>query len=200
MISQSLLENVLDLVDDRSTRALLDSADSTCGELIMHLVPDIITVTKLTCLLKALLREKVSIRNFDLVIQTVAEYPELVDKPRDLLSVVRIALSKQITKLYAPDATIAAHTLAPEIDFDFFRAEKEGSEFDPENLNLILKVIQEGKARILLCSAGARNLLRDCLVQYNLGVDVLAYEEITDSTKINSVSYVEYPNTGVANA
>jgi len=87
-------EQAVELVDDILTRRTLDHFDPLAPELVHAVVPNIVTVTQLTLILKALITEGVPIRNFDLILQAIAECKDAGQDHDLLLMRVRVALKR----------------------------------------------------------------------------------------------------------
>lgn len=191
-----VLNNKEEFIDDIQTRKILDYLDTYAPELVANIVPDVITTTGVTKLLKSLVSEDISINNIDLILQSISENSQFSTNSRKILELVRINLKRQITQKYAKP-NLNAVTLDTEIDISFYKAEKSGEQFDIENLELIKLTLEKArlyeKDFILLTSSGARKLIYDCLKYSNNIIPVVAYEEILSDVKINSILKVS-PN------
>lgn len=195
-----LEKNILELIDDRLTRNLLEHYEQSIPELVTYLVPEVISVTQLTCLIKNLQQEDISVSSFDLILQTIAENAPIADKD-NLLQAVRNSLKREITSKFASNMEISVITLATEIDFDFYQAVTNGEGFQNSNLDLIvtaIKAVQEQKLfPIILCSSAIRRFLYNCLEAFHLKIIVLAYEELLSEVKITVNYHVEKNETAL---
>ena len=88
-LHRTVNENRAECVDDLFTRRILDFFESQAPELIAATIPGVVSVTQLTLLFKELLRERITIKHLDMILQTVSEQGERAANPRLLLEEVR---------------------------------------------------------------------------------------------------------------
>jgi len=196
-----------ELIDDILTRRTLDQFESESPELVSAVVPGIITLTQLTELLKGLVREGITIRNFDLILQAVAESGPKAGGDRVLLEEVRIALKRVISSQYS-DSTgrIVGITIEPTLDLALARVERENVVLDPKVLSAVVDEISarhaaftqdaapNGTGAVVVVSRRARRLLKDCLDMRGVKIPVLAHEEVLEEvcfTSCGSVTLTE---------
>jgi flagellar biosynthesis component FlhA len=186
-----LEKNCPEFVDDVLTRRMLDAAETWGPELVSSLVPDLVTVTQITVLLRELIRESISVRNFDVILQAIAESDAHERGERLLLETVRIALKRDISAYVREYAnTSVAYALSPLIDICLYRAEC-GSERVPGHLPpQILDSIKNEKQTVL-CSSGARGLLRDLLRAGGRKNPVIAHEELTADIVFGQIKTID---------
>ena len=75
-----LAEHLANLVDDTQTRILLEVHQPVAEDLINNVVPEIISVTALTTILRQLIVEQVSIRELRTILQAIAEFHLLTEE------------------------------------------------------------------------------------------------------------------------
>lgn len=195
-LSRLVESHGIQLIDDSMTRRLLDSLDGEAPELVSAVVPGVITVTQLTILLKSLLRENISIRHFDLILQAIAESGPKASSERVLLEEVRIAMRRIISTSFAKNHTITGFSLDPVFDVLLAESEKEAREIDPQHLLQIfdrIRGLNIGESDIIVTSRGARRLLFECLAAKGLRVHVLAFEEIAEGLKFDNKGEISLP-------
>jgi type III secretion protein V len=178
-----VLSRRADFIDDILTRRTLDRFDREAPELVAAVVPSVVSVTQLTEVLRSLAREKLSIRNFDLILQAMAEAGPKVRSERALLEEARIALGRVIAARYRrSNGELRCIPLAPVYDLSFAAAEREGKVLDVVQLEPLLQLISnlDLGGRVLAASRGARRLLREALLQRGIDVPVIAHEEIVE--------------------
>lgn len=195
-ILEALLELVAErkeeFIDDTMTRRLLDNLESEAPELAAAVIPGVVSVTQLTALIRELVREGVSVRSFDMIVQAVAEFGGKSQNDRQLLEHVRIALRRVICAAFAEDGAVRAYLLDPLVDLAFARAERNGDSVEAEH---IARVAEELAGRwrpgeVLLVSRAARKTLRDGLALRDLRIPVLAYDEVINSVRIEQLAVV----------
>ncbi|HMO02336.1 MAG TPA: flagellar biosynthesis protein FlhA [Oligoflexia bacterium] len=194
---EGLSVNLLDLLDDAATRRLLDELDKYAPELIANVIPNIASVTQITEIVRNLLSEGVAVKNFDLIMQAIAEYGTSKDQQNlDLLEEVRIRLKPIISSILKQRAAsglalikgdlasdqreISLVTIDPVLDLNII---KQGNLPDPiiaeqvSRLNELLKSLA-GQFPVVVCSKKCRRKLS--LMLNGLGKQlVVAFEELT---------------------
>ena len=71
-LEEFVLEYTVELINDTHTRFLIEAYNPVAEDLINSVIPDAISVTGLTVLLKQLIQEKVSVKEFTNILQTIA--------------------------------------------------------------------------------------------------------------------------------
>jgi flagellar biosynthesis component FlhA len=154
----------------------------------------VIAVTQLTEILKNLVREGVSVRSFDLILQAVAEHGAKAGNERGLLEEVRVALRRVVCDTYARDGALQGYVLDPTIDLAFVKSEREGKSVDFDWVTRIEEWLKsrDTEGRVLLVSKGARRLLRECLEMRGLNLPLLAHEELVEEVRFASQGRIEF--------
>lgn len=183
-----------EVVDDILTRRTLDFLEKEAPELVASIIPGVVTVTQLTFLLRALLEEGISIKNFDRIVQAVAEAGPKTKTDRELLEEVRIKLGNIICRtLNIRENRLNGVVLEPVLDMAIAQAERRGEAINLSWIELIAEALEkvESDQRLLVCSKKARRLIFDCLKLQKVVANVIAYDEIPlqlDFEKIGEVS------------
>ncbi len=187
----------VEFIDDIMTRKLLDTFDLEAPELISSVVPGVITVTQLSSILKSLVREGITIRHFDIILQAIAEFGPKAANERILLEEVRIALKRVVSDRFSNNENlIEAYALDPFLDLALVRAEREDKGADAEQIKVIVEKIKTfslNKNQVVITSRGSRRLVRECLEIRGIKVPVLAYEELTEGCALNILGHIELP-------
>jgi flagellar biosynthesis component FlhA len=195
LCNQKIFEYREDFIDDQLTQKLIDIYDKGGLNLSSTLIPEAITLTELTVILRSLVREGISIRNFDIIIQTVAEYLNRVGKGRVLLEEIRIALGRQISaKFNNALGDIEVITIPSSFDLALAEQERNGCLIDLVRLNRFLdflKQINPISNVVLLTSRGARATLRDYVWSSGNFINILAYEELIAKNIKQFAEYIE---------
>jgi len=195
--TQAVKENAVELVDDSMTRRLLDALDADAPELVAAVVPGVISVTQLTMILKNLLRDDITLRHFDIILQAIAENGPKASTERALLEEIRVGLRRIISAKYAPSGTLSVFTLDPVFDVLLTKAEKEGREIEPRHLLAILHSVRSfdlSEDSVVLISKCARRLFSEVLGAKGIRLRCLAFDEITESTRIEKVGEIALPS------
>jgi flagellar biosynthesis component FlhA len=169
----------VDLIDDGATRRALDYVEREIPDLVNGVVPGVATLTQMTGLLRALLREGITTRHLDIILQTIAEYGGKLTE-RQLLAEVRGALAPVISASVAEGKVIKGAVVEPVIDLVLGKAEESGSLVSGELVDLICEQVEQliDQGIALVASKRSRAYLRDVVRVRWAGVPVIAHEEI----------------------
>jgi len=183
-----------DLIDDIMTRRALDFFEREAPELVAAVIPTLVSVTQLTEVLRQLVRENVPIRNFDIIVQALAEYGGKASGERMLLEEVRVCLRRLISHQHAStDRVLSAVVLDAPIDVALVRTEREGQPLDIDLMFAIERSL-EGVTTddaVIVVSKGARRLLMECLRLRGNHRAVLAHEEIAEEYTLRVLQRIE---------
>jgi type III secretion protein V len=196
-----IVERLPELIDDILTRRTLDFLEKDAPELVSSVVPGLVSVTQLTEVLRGLCREGVTLRNFDLIVQALAETAPKVKGERALLEEVRVALARSVVAPHLDQAgVLRAYSIDPVLDLSLVKAEREGAVLDSETLKDLFKaLLQEDRLSApLVVSKGARRLLKDCLDVRAIKCTVLAHEEIPAEVKFENLGLIGFENEEMA--
>lgn len=183
-----------EFVDDIMTRRCLDSFDKEAPELVSAVVPSIVSVTQLTFILKSLVTEGISIRNFDLILQAVAEAGGKGTSERFMLEEVRIALKRLISKHFM-DSKLKALSLQPVMDLAFSKAEKKDESAAMEYISLICSELDKYDNDVaLIVSRSSRKIIQECLIARGIAKQVFAFEEIINEFTPEWIGTITVPD------
>ncbi len=155
--------------------------------------------------LQNLLIEKVSIRDLLTVFETLGDYCRHIQNPEVLTRYVRKSLGRGIIKKYlTPDETLVVITLDRALEdlmVSGLQHREDGStslQLDPEIAQRILNGIAErmqafqetGTQPIILCGSLVRWEIRQLINRFIPGVAVLAFDEIPQDVRTQSVGVV----------
>jgi hypothetical protein len=171
-----------EIIDDLFTQRLIEAYDRSCSTLFAQLIPDQLSITDLTVLLRALVRENISIRNFDVILQVIAEYVGKVGKGRILLEEIRIALGRQISASFVgSEEPLRVVQVSPSFDLQVVDQERGGALLElgvVASFIEFVRICATDPSVAILVSRGARALIRDFLWASGDIRPVLAFEEL----------------------
>ncbi len=190
-----------ELLSRQDVQSLLDSLAKTHPRVVEEIVPKIVTLGMLQKVLQRLLKERVSIRDFLSILETMADYAPMTKNADLLTEYVRRSLARLITRDYRdPDSNISVVMVSPdieeEIDKSVQHSEYESFVFaDPklirkisENLQKFIRIFTEkGVPPIILCSPKVRIYMRNILEKLFPNIVVLSHSEITRDVNIKSL-------------
>jgi flagellar biosynthesis component FlhA len=182
----------VDLIDDGATRRALDYVEREIPDLVNGVVPAVASLTQMTSLLRALLREGITTRHLDIILQTIAEHGSKLTE-RQILAEVRSALAPVISASVAEGRVIKGAVVEPVIDLVLGKAEESGSLVSGELIDLICEqvegLIEKGMA--LVVSKRSRAYLRDVVRVRWAHVPVIAHEEIAPRFEFQSLAQIQ---------
>jgi flagellar biosynthesis protein FlhA len=204
-ITEIIKSHVDELVGRQEVQAIVDILASSYPKIVEELVPKVVPFGVLQKVLQRLLRERVSIRDMLLIIETLADYLPITKNIDILTGYVRQSLARTISRQYQDrDHTIHVIMVSPEIEEIIGRSVQhtEYESFVSPDPGLIRKLIENtnklmgnftsrGLSPIVLCSANTRNHLRKVMERFFPNIIVLAHNELTADVNITSFGMVE---------
>ncbi len=180
-----------EMVDDIMTRRLLDNSERYFSELVSAVVPGVVTVTQVTTVLRELIKEQISVKNFDVILQSLAEYGPKAGNERILLEEVRIALSRLICQQHFLNGKLEAYVLDPFLDMECVKMERNNEIVSAESITELADELKDHKAgSVLLTSRASRRIVKECLEARGVFIPVLAHEEVTKIHAVENLGYV----------
>ena len=204
-LTEILKSHADELLGRQEVQQLLDNLKETYPKLIEEVVPKIVSLGTLQKVLQKLLRERVSIRDLQTILETLADYVSLTKNVDVLTGYVRQSLARAITKQYQDKSgNITVMMISPAVE-DKITSAVQHTEYesfvspDPNmvkglvgNLQkLILSFTEKGLQPIILCSPNTRIYLRKILEKFFPNLVVLSHNEIARDVNIRSLGMVE---------
>ncbi|MEW6266651.1 MAG: flagellar biosynthesis protein FlhA [Thermodesulfobacteriota bacterium] len=202
VIATHLTEIIRTYADELMTRQdvqkLLDNAARNNAKVVEELVPGLMTVGQIQKVLQNLLRERVSIRDLQTILETLADRAAMT-KDTDLLTeFVRQKLARSIVRQHeTPEGQLPLLTLSSEIEDLLSKSITDtdrGSflSLDPELGQRILdalnktveKVTRLNYQPILLCSPVVRRHLRKLTERFIPNLVILSHNELTPTVNL----------------
>ena len=186
-----------EIIDDILTRRTLDFFEQKAPELVSTVVPGLISVTQLTRILRDLSQENVNLRNFDLILQSIAEAAPRVECHDEILEEVRIALGRVIVQPHCTRneegvSELSCVTFEPALDLRL--AEKDPARMLPMGVQeKIFQEIREREYSVLVVSRQARRVLFQNLSLRKIRCTVLAFDEIPLGVEIRVRENMVFP-------
>ena len=195
-----------ELFGRQEVQALLDKLAKSQPKLVEELVPNLLTLGGVQKVLNNLLLERVSIRDIQSIVETLADY-SMVTKDTDMLTeYVRATLARQITRSnQSPDSTLYAITLNQEVEDTVFNSIQEGPQgvyvsIEPNTANRIMSGVKDavedafakGYQPVLLVSNQTRRFVRRILERSFPTLSVMSHNEVADNIKVQTLKVVRF--------
>jgi flagellar biosynthesis protein FlhA len=204
-ITEIVKSHVDELLGRQEVQAIIDSLAANHPKVIEDLVPKVVPLGTLQKVLQRLLKERVSIRDMLVIIETLADYLPMTKNVDILTGYVRQALGRTITRQYRDrDNTIHVMMVSPAVE-DVISRSIQHTEYesfvspDPGVVRMFIEgarklmgsFTSKGLPPIVLTSANTRIHLRKIMDRFFPNIVVLAHNEITSDTNITSLGMVE---------
>lgn len=195
-----------DFIDDTQVRKLLEVHSADAEDLINDLLPEVVSVTELTGILKELVADGIAVVEFRTILQAIAEHQLgqrqgatalrqfchcAVDAHISRLSYLRIKLRQAISKVVIDEReSVTAWTLGTDTDA-MIAAAVDTAEIDLDQLKAKLKSAllemqerSEHLPNILISSYKTRSFLQRLIAELSFDLRVVAAEELVDGLAI----------------
>jgi type III secretion protein V len=185
-----------DLIDDGATRRALDYVERSIPDLVSGVVPAVVSLTQLTAILRALLKEGITTRHMDVILQVLAEHGGKMSD-RALLAEVRAALAPVVCGVVAGDGIIRGVAVEPLLDLALAKAEESGTLISGELVDAICSKVSEvmKPGAVLITSKRSRAYLRDVVRIRGSGAQVIAHEELAPRYQVVQSGILELSET-----
>ena len=197
-----------EILGKQEVQALLDNFAVTNPKAVEEVVPNLLTLGTVQRVLQDLLRERVSIRDLNTILETLSEYGNVTKDHETLADYARQHLARHITKQYqGPDGSVSVISLDPALERlmgEALQSTTRGAflAMDPATMQSILEKIRvlhesafrQGFQPALLCTPLIRRPLKKLTERVVPGMAVLSHNELLPTTKLQSVGVVRVPH------
>jgi len=203
-VTEVIRSHANEILGRQEVQGLLDKAAKTHPKVVEELVPGLLSLGAVQKVLQNLLKERVSIRDLQTVLETLADYASMT-KDTDLLTeYVRMNLARQISKSHAgQDSSIPVLALSQEIEETIAKSIHETPQgsfmsIEPGAAQKILGKVREaleesmskGYQPVLLVSHQTRRFVRKLTERSFPATPVLSHGEISTNARIQTLKVV----------
>lgn len=203
-LTEVIKRHAHELIGRQEVKSLIENMREASPAVVEELIPNLMTIGEVQKVLMKLLKEKVSIRNLLIILETLADYSSQTKDSDVLTEYVRRSLSRQITLQYAPqNEALKVITAGASVEKKFAESVHRSDQgnylsIDPETSQLIFQKISEQAAQlqqtgvqpILLTSPAIRIYMRQFIEGFAPDLPVLSYNELEPNIEIQSVGVV----------
>jgi flagellar biosynthesis protein FlhA len=201
-LSETVRASLSLLFSYRDLRAITDNMEPEYRKLLDEIVPGFLSFSSIQAILKLLLAERISIRNFHLVLESIAEVAQHTRKPEVVTEHVRLRLAQQICGDISGGGKLRIIRLGGKWDTVFMqslRRDNKGEiiEFDIDTKNLeafasdaarvIKPHVNNGTSFALACSPEARPYVRMIIDRVFPNLPVLSHIEVAKASQIDVI-------------
>lgn len=203
-LTELVRANMHELIGRQETQHLLDTLSADSPKVVEELIPTLLTVGQVQQVLRLLLREQISIRDFRTVIETLADWAPNVKHPEKLAEHVRRRLCRTITEKYSSEeGVLPLASLNPGLERDLCNAVQQTDEgsvlaLEPGYAQMLInrlnmgaqKFIERGLTPIVLAPGHLRAALANFVDRFVPGYAVISHQEIAPQTKVQSMGVI----------
>ena len=196
------------ILEREGTQRLLDLIKDKNPTLVSELLPELVNVGIIQRTLQNLLRERISIKNLTLILETIADMGGLTKNPDDLSEQARKRLGMYFIKEYEVETNkLLAMTIEPSLEQSLISRVKRsqfdiGLIMDPSITENIIKEIEpkitemteSGLTPIIVTTSELRLAFRRFMEPSYPQLVVLAYQELPSETQIEPFGAIALPN------
>lgn len=196
--------NAHDLLDRQRVQELLDHVRERHTALMEELFPDLVSVGLVQNVLKNLLKEGVSIRNLNIILESIADMAGHSKLPNDLSEYARRRLAPYIIEDYEYEpGRIKAITLDPKLEEHFVQRIQRnqfevGLTLDPQTAHLVLtqltalmrEMMDAGYNPLILTMSELRLPFKRFFEASLPRLSVISYQEIPSEIEIDNFGVV----------
>ncbi|MGE3164240.1 MAG: flagellar biosynthesis protein FlhA [Planctomycetota bacterium] len=206
VLATHLTETVRDHAAEMLTREevgrLLQRVKEEAPAVVDEVVPDVLKAGEIQKVLQGLLREKVSIRDMEGILETLGDWAPRTKDPEVLTEYVRHRLGRTLCRAHqGADGTLRVVTLDPKIE-EFIQNATEHTErgsylrMSPEMIQPIARTVTQaveklvtgGNSAVLLTAPQVRLQVKRMLDNALPGVVVLSYNEVSKGVPVEAVA------------
>ncbi len=206
-LTEVIRNNSADLLGRQAVQELIDLAKQKFPAVVSDLIPDRMGVGEVQRVLQLLLREKVSIRNLPVILESLGDHASTTKDPEVLTEYTRIALGRQIVADYVDEqGKLTVLTIDPRVEervAGSLQTTTTGTipVLPPQYLRAFIDnctkkvqlLVSQGFSPVFLVSPRVRPYLRKVLEKIFPGVVLLSYAEIIGEVEIKTFGMVENP-------
>ena len=204
-LSETIRNNLAQLLSYKDMRALLDRLEPEYKRLIDEIIPTHMSYSGLQAALKLLLAERVSVRNLHLILEAIAEIAPHVRRSEQIVEHVRMRMAQQICGDLLHEGKLGVLRLGNQWDLAFHQALKRDAkgdviEFDidprlveqfaTEATKIIREKMDQGEVFALVAAPDARPYVRMMIERIFVNLPVLSHLEIARGVDIRTVGSI----------
>lgn len=201
-LTEVIKKNASEILTRADVKSLTENLKKDNEELTEQLLKDV-TLSEVQIVMQNLLKERVSVRDLQTILETISTYSRISKAPDYLTEQCRMALSRSICKQNMTDAgDLLAVTLSPDVENTIaagLSTDGQNLSLDPnftrtmiDNLNREIEtaLTQTGNQPVILCSSPIRMAFRRLIERTYPQISVLSYNEIPPNVNARSVGVV----------
>ena len=194
-----------ELLGKQDVQKLLDTMTKTQPKVVEELVPGLLSLGVVQRVLQNLLKERISIRDLQTILETLSDYSSITKVPDMLTEYVRQSLSRNITKqIQNPDGSVSVIVIDPQVErlmVEAIQTGPQGMQFfnmDPVTVDKVVASMKEnfekglikGYQPVVLCSPATRRFVKKMAERISGSLIVVSNAEVAPNTKVYSIGAI----------
>lgn len=206
-LSEVLKNNAMYLVGRQDVQKLIDHVQEEHPALISELLPDLVNIGVIHRVLQNLLKENVSIRNINLVLEAIADFASISKNPDDLSEYVRRKLGEFFVPAYESEkGVLKGITMDPRLEQVIAtKIQRTNTDYtlslDPHLAQHLLRelalkandMIENGLMPVFVTAAEIRLPFKRFFEPSLPKLNILSYQELPAATEIQNHSIIVFP-------
>jgi len=200
-LTEILKSSSSELLGKQDVQKLLDNLAKTQPKVVEDLIPALLSLSAVQKVLQNLLKERISIRNLQTILETLSDYAAVTKDTDVLTEYVRQGLARSITKqLQGTDGSLSVIVVDPKVERQIIEAVQstpQGSylALDPatsekitENLKRNYEDgVRKGYQPVVLCSPSIRRFLKKLAERISSSIMIVSHSEVAPNTRVYSI-------------
>ena len=206
-LTEMFKDNIYLLLEREDTQKLIDAVKEKNPTLIAELLPDLVSVGIIQRVLQNLLKERISIKNLTLILETIGDYASITKNPDDLSEQVRRRLGIYFIQNYECDrGIIKALTLDPRLEQALTASVRKtqfevGLMMDPyltqnllrEMMPRVTEMVDKGLEPIVVTISELRLAFKRFFEPSFPRLVVLSYQELPNQVQVQNYGILTVP-------
>lgn len=204
-LTELIMAHADELLTREDVQTLVNHVKETAPTVVEELLPNLLTYGELQKILHALLRERVSIRNLETILEVLSDYAPRTKDVEVLTEYTRHALSREICAAYVDEEnTLRVVTIAPQIEEEILKAVNAGEAanyvpvpparaeaISEATARAVQPLVLSGQDPVVLTSAPVRRFFRRIVERRIPKIVVLSFSEIDPAVRLESSGVIE---------
>lgn len=204
-LTEVIRSHAHELIGRQEIQLLLDNFAKKYPKVVEELVPNLLPLGIVVRVLQNLLKERVQVRDFRTILETLADYASLTKDPEILTEYVRTCLARAITMQYQHENNLHVITIDPVFEEKISASVRQTSQgmhisMEPRIAHNLINQVKggieaanrKGVYPVLLTSPAIRSSLRKFLEKFIPNIVVLSSSEVSSVVGLQPVNIVRY--------
>jgi len=202
-VSEIVVARADEILSRQAVQELVEGVAATSPAVANEVGGDVLTLAELHDVLRALLRERVPIRDLTRILEAVTAKARTNRDPESLLEAARTALASVLTSQVAAGGVVRPITIDPLLEQTMIEAVRTGESgafmaldagiterFMNAADEQILAAERVGHEPLIVCSASLRPVIHKLLIAGRPGLRVLSFAELTPGPSIEPLGVI----------